>query len=119
MANAARGHVALKAGGRELTLACSTNAICELEDASGVTAAEFFSRVGVENPSVKDLRTLFWALLRQHHPEVSISEAGALIDEAGLAEVAAALFEAVEGAFPSKAGPQTPRGAKAKRRSRG
>lgn len=104
MANKARGEVDLAVGGRSFTLRLSINAICELEtelekrglDSNYLT---FFTKA--RQGRLNAARLLLWACLRDHHPSVTVSEAGELIEELGeLATVWDALADAMSAQTP-------------------
>jgi len=88
MANRARGELALVAGERTYTLRLTTNACCELEDYAGGRTWDQVT-AGINRGSLKDVRLLFWAALRDPHPELatddpsSLTAIGTVIDEAG------------------------------------
>jgi hypothetical protein len=88
MANRERGEFPLVIGEQRYTLRLTTNACAELEDISG---GRTFDQVmiGIRRGSVKDIRLLLWAALREHHSDIatddpaSVKAIGKLIDEAG------------------------------------
>jgi hypothetical protein len=68
------------------------NALCELEDALGRPLLEIRN-----NFRVKDLRALVWAGLLHENPDLTLEEAGRLLDEApSLEDVGDAVMMAVE-----------------------
>lgn len=107
MANPHRGEVDIEIGGQSYRLAFTTNSICELEehlgrgwfdiagelsswsppiDADGKTVrketpAEEQARVRRVRFSL--MRAIFWAMLREHNPKITIKEAGTLMEAAG------------------------------------
>lgn len=86
MANPERGEVALTVGDRSFTLVLDLNAICELEDFLStpdrpVTIGQVFLMAARE--SYRHIRALVWASLRRHHSDMSITDAGDLIEAAG------------------------------------
>lgn len=86
-ANKEKGEFALVVGDQRYVLRVTTNAACELEDVHGRTLDQV--QVGLLRGSLKDLRLLLWAGLREHHPEIatddkdSVKAIGALVDAAG------------------------------------
>jgi hypothetical protein len=86
MANPERGQVALTVEDRTYTLILDMNALCELEEllstpSQAVTAAQAF--VAAANLSYRHVRALVWAALRRHHPDLTLSAVGDLIEAAG------------------------------------
>lgn len=87
MANQERGDFRLTVGDRTLVLRLTTNALAEVEELAGMPCTVIVAQV--EAGSVKALRYLLWATLRQHHPDIatedkrSLAAIGDLIDEAG------------------------------------
>lgn len=87
------------------------NALCEFEDAigDGTSAIELFKRFEAKQmPTAKQVRALAYAVLRKHHPEVSLQEAGNLVSALGMEN----LSEAVSRAFgePEKSDERAPAG---------
>lgn len=109
MSNPHRGDVAFEAGGKAYTLRYSANAICELETAfdKGFIAIATDMAAWEKNPRLMRLgaiRTLFWAGLQDHHPDIDQKVAGELVLELGGIEKAADLImEALKLAFPEAA----------------
>ena len=86
MANPQRGEVPLKVGDRTYTLKLDMDAICTLEGILStpqqlVTLADVFT--GVLRNSHVYARALLWALLRRHHADVTLGQAGDLLLEMG------------------------------------
>lgn len=86
MANRERGEIRFAVGGKTYTLVLNTHTMATLE--------EHFSTIDNEVPwdviwtrvlrgSVRTVRALLWAMLQQHHPNVTLEGAAKLIDEAG------------------------------------
>lgn len=88
MANKERGEFLITIGDRTYTLRLTTNACAELEDVSGGRTWDQV-QMGIARGSVKDVRWLFWAAFRAHHPDIatddpaSVKAIGKLIDDAG------------------------------------
>lgn len=111
MANPHKGEVELKAGDRAYVLRFSIDAICHLEAATGkpfaVTASEMSNP---DKASMTLVRMLLHAGLQEHHPELSLKEAGEIIiDAGGMAVVTVKVFEAFAAAFPTPEASGTPR----------
>jgi len=107
MSNPTRGSVTFEADGKTYTLHYSTNALCELESLAGESvmriAAQMADSDGVRLGMV---RNLIWAGLRDHHPEVTVEDAGRIMDALGLDKAGSLVAEAFILAFPqaTKAG---------------
>lgn len=107
MANKEQGHVILRAGDKTYTLVLDMDAMVALEEhfstpSHDATWDEIEQKV--KKGSVRIVRALIWAMLKRHHPDVSIVEAGHIIDEAGgilkLSKVLNAVTQAMQ---PDKA----------------
>lgn len=79
MANKIKGEVALSYEGAAYTLVLDFNALAEFEDAIGEKAMPI-----LQDPNgmgIKHMRALFWAGLKQRHPELTIEDAGRILSE--------------------------------------
>lgn len=114
MANPHRGQVSLVAGDATYTLSFSANALCELEDATGETVAQITRKLNdSDGASMKLVRSLVWAALQDHHPEVDLKKAGRIITDAGMVATMEAIGRAFELAFPAQEGDRPTTAAKA------
>lgn len=106
MANAQRGEVSLRAGGGTYRLAYTTNAMCELEDATGEPLGRIVDRLNdpANPPGVKTLRLLLWAALIEHQDGLTVKDAGGICDAIGMAEVGDLIGQALGAAFPDSTG---------------
>lgn len=101
MANAAKGEVTITAGGETYRLAFTTNAMCEVEDATGKSINAVLAEMSnPERVGIRELRLLLWASLTEHHPDITIRDAGRICDEIGAGGVGDLIGRAVEQAFP-------------------
>lgn len=87
MANREKGEVDLEIGGRVYTMVLNVNAMCELETLMStsvrtVTCEEVLVRA-VKQHSAVAFRAMFWACLREYHKEVTLEQAGRLMEDAG------------------------------------
>ncbi|WP_396190307.1 GTA-gp10 family protein [Flavobacterium sp.] len=96
MANPARGEVALAVADTEYTLKFSTNAICELED----RLDKGLNLIVANMERLTTVRALLWAGLRAKHPDVTITQAGEIIDRIGMAQATEVIGKALTAAFP-------------------
>lgn len=114
MANPARGSVALQAGDTAYTVSFSINALCELEEAFGVSVQKIGSLFDdPDNVSMKNVRKLVMCGLHDHHEGIDEREAGKIATEAGLQTCMDAISKAFQLAFPEAAAGGNPQKAKA------
>lgn len=87
MANRERGELTLVAGANRYVLRLTTNACCELEDMAGRLWPAILN--GGQRGSLRDVRFILWAALREHHPDVATADpdglkaVGRVIDAGG------------------------------------
>ncbi|MZR14224.1 hypothetical protein GQE99_14470 [Maritimibacter sp. DP07] len=93
-----RGGIEFRALGELRTLRFSINAICRIEESTGKPIAEL-ANIGA-NAKLQDIRAMFWGALE---PQVTVEEAGEIMDELGLNRSAELIGEAFEKAFPEEA----------------
>lgn len=85
MANKHKGEVSFEVAGVNYTMRFSANALCELEDALDMGINAVATQLG--NPAslrLKTVRAVFWAGLRDHHPDMTTVQAGDLVTELGI-----------------------------------
>jgi hypothetical protein len=100
MANKQRGEVGFELDGVNYTLRFSTNAMCELEDATGVPVLQLANSLQDERSvSIKTLRAMFAAGLSDTS-DISIKEAGDIIDGLGIPRAGELIGQAFMAAFP-------------------
>lgn len=106
MANAEKGEVALKVGEDEFTLVFSIDALCQLEEKAGKPISAIVSEMSdPDTRSVRLLRLMLWAALREKHPKVTVLQAGQLIVPAGGVDgVLPLVFNSFALSFPSSNG---------------
>lgn len=104
MANKNKGEVEFKAGGETYKLRFSIDSLCELEDLSGKGIAALAQELSdPAKVSIKLMRQVFWAGLRDNHPDINLKAAGELIVEAGgMLPVAELVGQAFTLAFPQR-----------------
>ena len=98
MANAERDEVDLTVGDKVYTLVLTTNAMCEAETAmSTVLRPVTFADLLIQSKrnSVAAMRAIFWASLKEKHPEITLQQAGDLMDKAGGTKTFAEKFAAM------------------------
>lgn len=114
MANAVRGQVSLRAGDTIYTLCLSANAMCSLEEHTGRDIGDIASSLNDNGVSMITVRSLVWAALQDHHPEIDIKGAGRVITEAGMSACMEAIGVAFQRAFPDAEVKDNPNPPKAK-----
>jgi len=90
VANRERGEVTVEVEGKVYRLQLSINGCCEIEDllSSGGRRVSFNTWLreafapGTE-PALRDLRLAVWGALREHHTDLTIGDAGWLMDRVG------------------------------------
>lgn len=111
MANKFRGDVSFESGGQTYTMRFSANALCELEDALEMGVNAVASQLAnPESMRLKMVRVVFWAGLRDHHPEITLHQAGEIITDVSLTAAMGLVSKAFELAFQdnSKTHPPQP-----------
>lgn len=117
--NVARGHVAFQAGGKDYTLALTTNAMVRYQHAAGETLLHALGKLQEDPSDAIRLRRLMWAALL-HYGSMTEDDAGDLMDEVGIIRSVRLLSDASSLAFPDVAGdagndPKPPRKAATKK----
>lgn len=102
MANAAQGEAMLVSDGKELTLRYDFDALCAVEDAADKAIGDVLIELSQGSPRLTTVRALIYGGLREHHPEVTLKEAGELFLSDGPA-VSEAMNKALSAAFPKMA----------------
>lgn len=81
------------------TVRIDMNALAEFEEATGKKALTVLTQMGKGDPSIRDMRALLWACLVTAQPEITLAEAGDLLNEGGMD----ALLAAINAANPTDA----------------
>lgn len=117
MANPLRGSVSLPVGDRTFTMSFSINALCVLEDELGAPIGKVAEGLNDQaNIRMSTVRTIVWAGLQDHHPEIDLHAAGGIMTEATVPVCMEAIGEAFKLAFPEGEKRGNPRKARASRR---
>lgn len=95
-----KGFVGFTALGQEMTLRFSTNALCRIEDETGMAINEVLEGLQA-SPALKRMRAIFRAGIE---PQLSVADTGEVMDELGFDRVAALVQEAFAIAFPPAEG---------------
>jgi hypothetical protein len=96
--NRTKGTVQFSAGEHSYTLAYTTNALCILESDLGDAIWTAFETP--DKMRIGTMRTVFWAGLQEHHPNITKDAAGRLMDALGIPRVLELVMNAVTLAFP-------------------
>lgn len=97
MANPNKGEALLKVGEVEYTLVFDINNLCSVEGLLDKTIGEIFEQID----SLRVIRALIWGGLRTKHPEVTLEQAGAIVETIGGAGAALDLLgQGLTGAMP-------------------
>lgn len=102
--NPHKGEVQFSAGGKNYTLRFSIDAICALEGETGRGIVALISELqDPDKMSLRLARQVLWAGLQEHHPELTVKEAGELIPKAGgMLKVMETFGAAFSAAFPQE-----------------
>jgi hypothetical protein len=99
MINPHKGEISFESNGQRYVLQYSIDAICTLEGETGKGIVALATELE-KSPSMTLMRQLIWAGLLEHHPDMTLKEAGELILAAGGLVGAMSLFnKAFAGAF--------------------
>jgi hypothetical protein len=101
MSNAHKGEVSFKVQDAEYTLVMSWNAMCELE----AETEKSLPTVLKDLQRATTVRALLWALLRTKHPDITLTQAGNIIDQVGPVKTTEVIMRAIGAAQP-----KTPKG---------
>ena len=114
--NPHKGEVTLEAGGETYTLRLAANALVIAEELLDKGVEEIAGMLSdAANFRLGTARALLFAGLREHHPKLSLEDAGEIIGEIGIPAVLNKLGESMQAAFPQPEGEDKnpPKGAKA------
>lgn len=99
MANKHRGYVDIVLD-KKRRLKFNMNALTELEDVLGIPITGLSS----QKVGMKELRAMLWAGLLHEEPELTLREAGDLMEVENLNEISTKITEAMTLAFPQNEG---------------
>lgn len=103
MANPHRGEVSFDLDGQTYTLSFSANALCELEDLLNLGVNEITVRLSQSDKlRIKTVRAVFWAALTDHHPDVTVKDAGMMLTRLTVAKAIELIAQAFSRAFPDQ-----------------
>lgn len=105
-ANPEKGEFQIVIGGQTYVLAMAFNGLIDLQqlfakDGAMPTIASILLRA--QHGDLEAVRAVFWATLRRHHPDITVQQAGDLIQDAGgVGSVDSMIVNAVDAASPDK-----------------
>lgn len=104
MANKVIGEVSFKLGDKDYTMCFNNDALVQLEDQldRGIVAITTEMQKWSKEPErvrLKWIRAMLWAGLRKHHPNMTIEQAGELIDNSNGGDMMSVITDAMQKAF--------------------
>jgi len=79
MSGRGRGEATFDFDGKAYTLRFDFNTICDFQEATGKEIFQTLEQMESGKADPADIRALFWAMLRDHHPEASLRDAGRMV----------------------------------------
>jgi hypothetical protein len=102
--NKVRGALTLEIGGKSYRARLTINSICSLEtvldDEVTSIISNFIQKAKAGGLSMRVLRAFLWAMLIDDKPELTLAEAGDLLDQATPAYVVSKVLEILPITFP-------------------
>lgn len=102
MGNPHKGEVTLEAGDTAYRLVFNINTLCVLEDHLDMSVTAIAKKLSGD-VRIGFMRSVIWAGLQEHHPDVTVKAAGDLIGEVGPSKIGPIITAAFSGAFGSEA----------------
>lgn len=90
------------------TLCFNTNAFCCIEGETGKPFNETLARLAPGKFMLSAARMTLWAGLREHHPDVTLKQAGEMLSPDNTAKILLAVSDAISAAFPEESGKSRP-----------
>ena len=100
MGNPHRGEASFEVDGTAYRVRYSWNAAAEYEEAAGKPLSDALFDIARERLSARSLRAMLWAGLQEHHQDVTLKDAGRLIDKMGRKEAQRVMGVALRYFFP-------------------
>ncbi len=100
MGNPHRGEASFEVEGKAYRVRYSWNAAAEYEEASGKPLSDALFDIARERLSARSLRAMLWAGLQEQHSDVTLKDAGRLIDKMGRKEAQRVMGVALRYFFP-------------------
>lgn len=98
--NAVTGHAVFKCGGVDYVVRYGFEAYCAIEESMAEPLPQVLTELASGKPRLRLLGRVFYAGLREHHPEVTERLAGELIMQAGIPTALKAIENAIRASFP-------------------
>jgi hypothetical protein len=76
------GAVTIRAQDQDWRLVLDLNALADAEGLLGRSALEVLAEFGERDPTLSEIRILFWAMLQEHHAGVTLRQAGRIAADA-------------------------------------
>jgi len=92
--------VVLRAGEQVWRFRFGNNALAELEGMLGLSLPQLGKRLAAGEAGFRELRALVWAGLLHEQPDITLRQAGEVMDAAGLEAAVDAAVRAFTAAFP-------------------
>jgi hypothetical protein len=108
MGNPLRGEATFEVEGKQYRVRFSWNAAAAYEETAGRPLSDALLDVARERFSAKSLRAMLWAGLQDEHEDVSLKDAGRLIDKMGRKEAQRVMGVALRYFFPELEKDATP-----------
>jgi len=93
MSNAYKGEVSIE--GTSYVMRYTFNSLCEIEDKMDMNLLEYFEKV-LPNPKMADIRFLLWVGLVPTNPDMSLSDAGDIMQEVGYQKILKSVSKAFQ-----------------------
>ena len=100
MGNPLRGEATFEVDGKQYRVRFSWNAAAVYEETAGRPLSDALLDVARERFSAKSLRAMLWAGLQDEHEDVTLKDAGRLIDKMGRKEAQRVMGVALRYFFP-------------------
>lgn len=102
MGNPLKGEVSFEVGELTYRLVFNINTLCTLEDHLDASVAEIAQKLSGE-VRLGFLRSVIWAGLQEHHPGLTLKQAGDIIGGIGAGNVGPQITKALASAFGTEA----------------
>lgn len=97
-----RGQVTLVVGQNQYRLQYDWNAVADFEQELGEPYLPLFQRMFDGQFGARELRAFLWAGLREHHPDITLRQAGTMLDAAGFGEVLNIVLPVLSSVFSTR-----------------
>lgn len=104
MANIQKGEVSFEALDKSWTIKLGTNAMCEIEDATGYSINDIGDKLSGDHFNMKLMRTVFVSGMVEFHADIDEQTVGNVIDDIGFDKAAQIMEQAFVFATPEQKG---------------